>query len=154
MIDRKQKRTGEFLSKFNGPCPYCGYQLKNPSSERCPECGSRLVVGVFSPFRFSPWHALVVSTAITIGVCFDRLFLVVVGMFNSNAGFVVSNLFYLFALFFIVLCGVFYVVWRCKKKFDKLVLWKRVFWYCVSILVPIVVTLTQYYLLMRVLVWS
>jgi hypothetical protein len=92
--------------------------------------------------------------AISIGACLDRVFLSIVGIINSNAWFVIQNQMILLLEMFgtsflgmIIVCVGFYVVWRQKKWFVQIVLWKRVLWYFVAIAIPTVVTVTQYYLL-------
>lgn len=154
MIDSKNNRNVAQLKHYSGPCPYCGYQLKNPDTSRCPECGSHLLFRLVAPFRFTPWHAMLYGLAISIGACLDRVFLSIVGIINSNAWFVIENQMILLLEMFgtsflgmIIVCVGFYVVWRQKKWFVQIVLWKRMLWYFVAIAIPIVVTVTQYYLL-------
>ena len=83
---RKQTQDYErsFLGDYEGPCPICGHTLKNPTGGRCPECGSRLQIGLFAPFRFTPWHAMLASVGISIGIILDRVALTIVGIANSN----------------------------------------------------------------------
>lgn len=35
-----------YLKDRGAPCPGCGYDLRNLTSDRCPECGQQLVLGV------------------------------------------------------------------------------------------------------------
>src|SRR5262245_2704462 len=32
----------QFVEGRDSPCPTCGYNLRNTTSQRCPECGTRL----------------------------------------------------------------------------------------------------------------
>src|SRR4051794_28546487 len=36
----------EFLAGRDAPCPGCGYNLRDLTGDRCPECGQELVLGV------------------------------------------------------------------------------------------------------------
>ena len=147
MIDSKKNRNTALLKNYSGPCPYCGYQLKNPENSRCPECGSRLLFRLVTPFRFTPWHAMLTGLIISIGACLDRVFLSIVGIFNSNSGILRLEMFKISFLGMIFVCAGFYIVWRQKKWFVQIVLWKRILWCFVAIAIPIVVTVAQYYLL-------
>jgi len=147
MIDSKKNRNAALLKNYSGPCPYCNYQLKNPENSRCPECGSRLEFHLVAPFRFSPWHAMMISFAVSSGVCLDRTFLSIVGVFNSNSGIVALEMLAVSALGLIVVVAGFYAVWRHKSWFVGIAYWKRVVWYLVALFIPIVITVVQFYLI-------
>lgn len=55
------------------PCPRCGYDLKNLTSPKCPECGEGLSlrVGVTTP-RFG-WLLVAVAPGMFSGVCASLL---------------------------------------------------------------------------------
>jgi len=150
MIDRKKIRDDAFLKDFIGPCPTCGYQLKNPSSNRCPECGSHLRVLLLAPFRFSPWHALLASVVISIGVILDRVVLTIVGISNSNGTQQAWEMFWMTAIPLVFLCAGFLFIWTQKRHFQSLALWKRVCWYIVAIVFPLIVTGLQLYYIVAV----
>ena len=146
MKDKAKKRTIDFLKDYNGPCPHCGYILKHTDRSTCSECGSTLSVQLRAPFRLTPWHALVLSAAVSLGVLFDRVFLSILGSTSSNNN-LAGKLIVMFVISFVIAVLYFGVVWRAKNRFDGLVLWKRWVWYAVAVLVPIVVTAVQFYIL-------
>jgi amino acid transporter len=149
MIDSKKTRNAALLKNYSGPCPYCHYQLKNPENSRCPECGSRLKFHLIAPFRFSPWHAMVISFAISSGVCLDRTFLSIVGVFNSNFGVGALKMLVVFALGLTVVVAGFYVVWRHKSWFLGIPRWKRVVWYLVALFIPVILTVVQFFIILN-----
>jgi hypothetical protein len=147
VIDSKKNRDAALIKNYKGPCPYCNYQLKNPENSRCPECGSRLSFRLVAPFRFTPWHAMIISFVISIGACLDRTFLSVVGIFNSNSGIVALEMFVGSALGLIIVGFGLCVVWRHRSWFVGIPAWRRAMWYLVASLIPIVVTVVQYFVL-------
>lgn len=50
------------------PCPACGYNLRNTTSQACPECGEALVlaVGTFAP-RVGAWAFTLASAMLPVG---------------------------------------------------------------------------------------
>ena len=143
MIDRKKNTASAFLKAYNGPCPSCGYQLNEPESNRCPECGARLRVGLQAPFTLSPWHALLAGVAISIGVILDRVVLSLIGMVSSNKGQMVWEMFWFSFVPLVFLGFCFYAVWKNKSKINSSVKWKRILWYIASVVIPIVVAIAQ-----------
>ena len=119
MIDRKKNAGVTFLKEYSGPCPSCGYKLKNPKSNRCPECGSRLQVSLVAPFRLSPWHAMVVSMAISLGVILDRVALTAVGVSQSSSSPSSWKMFWFSVVPLVVLSFCLYVVWSQKKRINS-----------------------------------
>jgi len=53
----------------DAPCPRCGYNVRQASEPRCPECGIalKLTVGAAEPFR-AAWVVTLVPLAMTTGV--------------------------------------------------------------------------------------
>jgi len=147
MIDRKKIRDEAFLKEYKGTCPACGYKLEKPASEKCPECGSRLQVMLLAPFRFTPWHALLTGVAISVGVIFDRVFLTLYGVFQSRGSVIGWNMFLSSLVPLVLLLVFFYVIWKLKSKFEQIILWKRVFWYIVALLTPIIFSVGQFFIL-------
>jgi hypothetical protein len=148
MVESDNNRSETFLKGFKGPCPVCNYHLNEPTSSRCPECGSRLSVQLLAPFHFYPWHALLIGIGVSFGVCFDRLLLIIHGYLGSNAqnlpwGFVGVSTFLI-----LVLCVVGFVVWKYKTQLERMSKPKSCVWYAFSILIPIMTAVVQYYLIM------
>lgn len=148
MIDRKKIRDDAFLKEYEGSCPTCGYQLKKPTKNRCPECGSRFGVMLFTPFRFSPWHALLTSFAISIGVILDRVFLTLYGAYKSNGVNFVWGMFLSSLIPLVVLVLIFIVFWKLRNRLKQITLWKRIVWFLVAIIIPIIITYGQLILLL------
>ena len=148
MVESDKNLNETFLKDFSGPCPVCEYHLNKPTSSRCPECGSRLRVQPVAPFHFYPWHALLMGIGISVGVCFDRLFLIIQGFMGSNA----TNPHWVFlgisTLLFIVLCIGGFVVWKYKMKLERMSTARRSVWYSFSLFIPLFTAVIQYYLLM------
>jgi|TARA_B100000959_G_scaffold282657_2_gene349594 hypothetical protein len=65
--------TLAFLKQYDGPCPYCGFHLKQPKSDMCSECGGTLVLSLSKPFRCSSWLLFMFGLVASIGVCIDQL---------------------------------------------------------------------------------
>ncbi len=151
MVESDKNRNGRFLKEFSGPCPVCDYYLNEPTSPRCPECGSKLVAGLISPFHFYPWHALLVGISISFGVCFDRLFLIMLGFVNSNATRPPWVYLGISVFLFIVLCIGFVVVWKYKTHLEKIPSPKRYVWYGFSLFIPIAIVVVQYFLIMAII---
>lgn len=143
MIDRKNFANATFLKEYRGPCPSCGYRLIKPESNRCPECGSRLRVALVAPFRLTPWHAMVVSMAISIGVILDRVALTAVGISSSNSASGAWKMFWFSVIPLAVLGVCFYVVWTQKKRLNSVHRWKRISWYVAACMLPLVVVAAQ-----------
>jgi hypothetical protein len=63
--------VGEFLADRDVPCPACGYNLRDLSSARCPECGLALRLPLTArPSRGAAWWLGVVGiagTAVALG---------------------------------------------------------------------------------------
>jgi hypothetical protein len=148
MVNRKKSRDSAFLQEYKGPCPVCGYKLEKPSSSRCPECGSQLRVVLVAPYRLSPWHAMVISIAISIGVILDRIALTIVGIINSNSMIMAWEMFWFSVIPFVVLCFCLFIVWKYKNRINSKSRWKRVSWYFVACIIPLVVTGGQLFLLL------
>ena len=151
MIDRNKKQDLVFLKEYSGPCPYCGYTLKNPTGRLCPECGSKLRVAVCAPFRFSPWHALLASIAISVGVLLDRVVLTMMGVAGSGFTEAVWTLVWFTLLPFVVLSICFYFVWKQKARINSTCRWKRVLWCVASVGILVLVVFVQLYGLLRLL---
>lgn len=57
-----------WLADHDELCPACRYELRGLATTRCPECDSRLSLGVSSPdIRFGPWLVSVISFALGLG---------------------------------------------------------------------------------------
>jgi hypothetical protein len=143
----KKKRNIEWLNQFTGPCPTCGYRLQRPQTSICPECGSFLQPVLSAPFRFSPWHAMLVSLTVSTGVVFDRLALTIVGSIRNLPAPLAWD-FIMISLVPLVVLGVcIYVVWVQKQRFYGIPKWKSVCWYIASICTPVVAVCIHLYLL-------
>jgi len=42
--DRQQRLLVQFLAESDVPCPACGYNLRQLTASRCPECGEELLL--------------------------------------------------------------------------------------------------------------
>lgn len=61
----------EFLRERDADCPACRYNLRNLTSNRCPECGHRLALHVTAPdVRYGPLIGLIASLLAMTGVAF------------------------------------------------------------------------------------
>jgi hypothetical protein len=49
-----------FLAEHDAPCPLCGYNLRGVESDRCPECGERLELGLVKRKRLRGWGPFLV----------------------------------------------------------------------------------------------
>jgi hypothetical protein len=69
------------LREQDVPCPLCAYNLRNLTSDRCPECGGalKLQVGLVEP-RLGPYIALL--TACCVGLGGSALF-TIIGLFYA-----------------------------------------------------------------------
>ena len=69
---------GEFLRGRDVPCPLCGYNLRDLTTPRCPECGRelRLSVGLVEPF-LRAWIAATVASCACAGLGVLFLYIVV-----------------------------------------------------------------------------
>jgi hypothetical protein len=49
--EREGRLLHQFLADADRPCPSCGYNLRNLTADRCPECGQelRLQIGLMEP---------------------------------------------------------------------------------------------------------
>ena len=58
----------QFVQGRDVPCPACGYNLRNTSSVRCPECGAELHLQVGSPRqRMGTWLTVLLAAALPLG---------------------------------------------------------------------------------------
>ena len=143
----KKKRNIEWLNQFTGPGPTCGYRLQRPQTSMCPECGSFLQPVLSAPFRFSPWHAMLVSLTVSTGVVFDRLALTIVGGIRNLPAPLAWDLIMMSLVPLVVLGVCIYVVWVQKQRFYGIPKWKSVCWYTASICIPVVAVCIHLYLL-------
>jgi len=102
-----------------------------------------LQVGLFAPFRFTPWHAMLACLGISIGIIINRVALTIIGMVNSRGMGGAEQMFWFTATPFVVLCFCFYLVWKQKRRINATQTWKRVCWYIASIVIPLVVLFGQ-----------
>ena len=70
--DEQKQVTLSFLAGYDGPCPYCGFQLKHPQTNTCSECGCRLKLALYKRFSCSSWLLFMFGIIATIGVCIDQ----------------------------------------------------------------------------------
>ena len=152
MIDRLKKQTNAFLKEYVGPCPICGYQLHAPTGKKCPECGSFLEVQLSAPFRFTPWHAMVTALAISIGGILDRLALSMIGVLNSNTYKMPWLLIGFTFIPLLLLFGIFWLNWKQKRRVNSKKRWKRIVWYVVALLIPILVVAGQLWGLVEIII--
>ena len=76
----------EFLRGRNAPCPRCGYNLRDQSEPRCPECREQLALSVgFRAPRFG-WFLATVTPGLFSGICAGFLLLPIVIMPRAGAG--------------------------------------------------------------------
>ena len=143
----KKKRNIEWLNQFTGPCPTCGYRLQRPQTSICPECGSFLKPVLGAPFRFSPFHAMLVSLTVSTGVVLDRLALTIVGSIRNLPAPLAWDLIMMSLVPLVVLGVCIYVVWVQKQRFYGIPTWKSVCWYIASICIPVVAVCIHLYLL-------
>ena len=115
----KKKRNIEWLNQFTGSCPTCGYRLQRPQTSICPECGSFLKPVLGAPFRFSPFHAMLVSLTVSTGVVLDRLALTIVGSVLSRHAPPVWDVFLTSLVPLVVLGICIYIVWVQKNGFTE-----------------------------------
>ena len=149
----KKKRNIEWLNQFTGPCPTCGYRLQRPQTSICPECGSFLKPVLSTPFRFSPWHAMLVSLTVSTGVVLDRLALTTVGGIGSRHAPPVWDVFMMSLVPLVVLGVCIYIVWVQKKRFYGIPTWKRACWYIASICIPVATVFIHLYFIVFLL-WA
>jgi hypothetical protein len=59
----------EFFRTSDARCPSCGYSLRGCESDRCPECGAAITLGVIVTRRVSTWWlAGVLGAALSVGM--------------------------------------------------------------------------------------
>lgn len=58
----------DYLQGRDTPCPFCGYNLRNTSSLRCPECGSKITLTLGTiRVKQGAWLWCVIITAMPLG---------------------------------------------------------------------------------------
>ena len=60
-----------FLANSSARCPGCGYALRGCTSDKCPECGCELALGIVSakPTTSTWWIASVFGSALSVFLC-------------------------------------------------------------------------------------
>ena len=59
----------DFLRDRDTPCPACSYNLRNLTTNRCPECGHAMTLGVRMPERsLKAWAALLSVCCLAAGL--------------------------------------------------------------------------------------
>ena len=68
MVDQTAQFLCEWLRNRDVACPRCAYNLRNLTSDRCPECGERieLQVGLVEP-KLAPYITLLVACSLGLG---------------------------------------------------------------------------------------
>lgn len=57
-----------YLAKADAPCPICDYNLRNLTTDTCPECSAKLHLRVGSEnMTLGPWLGAVLSFALAVG---------------------------------------------------------------------------------------
>lgn len=71
----QQKSAGsaflaQFLRDSHAVCPVCRYSLRDCQSDKCPECGAALMLGVLAQSPSRPWwFAAVFGSALATFIC-------------------------------------------------------------------------------------
>lgn len=71
MSDTPRDDTGlltEFLRQRETPCPSCAYDLRDHTTDSCPECGQRLRLTVGAPFVRYEWLLAAMTPSLFAGI--------------------------------------------------------------------------------------
>ena len=80
-----QKNTQLHSLGYDGPCPVCGFHLKNPTYNNCPECGHELKLVIESPFRMTAWLVFLMGLIASIAICVNQICLLMVGVIMNGS---------------------------------------------------------------------
>jgi hypothetical protein len=131
-----------FLAQTDAPCPVCDYNLRNLTTDRCPECSAHLHLRVGSEnLTLGPWLGAVLSFA--LGVGFDAVMaLIFTVMFTVSrfanpppAPYVTQQFIKALSVFFILTlsCSLaIFVLVRRRRRW--MMMPRRVQWRCAAII--------------------
>jgi len=63
-----EQSNQKYIQEYVGPCPYCGFHLQRPKTNRCSECGYTLEITLKAPFKLTGWFLAFVGTCSSIAI--------------------------------------------------------------------------------------
>ena len=83
-VDNVENDNKKHLINYDGPCPFCGFFLKNPTNNRCPECGGHLKLTLKSPFKITAWFVVLIGIVSSIVGYLNHLGLLLFGVYRVS----------------------------------------------------------------------
>ncbi|MDP7006058.1 MAG: hypothetical protein QF718_07610 [Phycisphaerales bacterium] len=91
-MDNTENNNLKHPLKYEGPCPFCGFLLKNPTNNRCPECGRVLEITLRSPFKMTAWLVVLIGIVSSVVGYLNHLGLLLFGVFLASRSRLTSPL--------------------------------------------------------------
>ena len=103
-----EQSNSKYIQEYVGPCPYCGFHLQRPKTNRCSECGNHLELTLKSPFKLTGWFLAFVGICSSIAIYLTHVVFVLMGAY-MNGGRIVGRIVVLETLVLLTLIFVAFI---------------------------------------------
>ena len=79
-----EQSNKKYIQEYVGPCPYCGFHLQRPKTDRCSECGNTLEITLKSPFKLTGWFLMFVGICSSIAIYVTHIVFNLMGGYASG----------------------------------------------------------------------
>ena len=79
-----EQSSKNYIQEYVGPCPYCGFHLQQPKTNRCSECGNTLEITLKAPFKLTGWLLMFVGLCSSIAIYINHVGFHLIGAFASS----------------------------------------------------------------------
>ena len=86
-----EQSNQKYIQEYVGPCPYCGFHLQRPKTNKCSECGNTLEITLKAPFKLTGWLLAFVGICSSIAIYVTHIAFNFIGGY-ANGGHVSWNI--------------------------------------------------------------